>query len=114
MNKPFEGLLGNTSELRMIEYLLPLDKIEFSIGELAKDVGISKIIADRNVKKFVKWGLLILTRDTETTAYYTINNESHIVKCIEQFNNALIENILGDEQLYEIYQYRLNNNIVSQ
>ncbi len=105
MDKPFEGLLGNSSELRMIEYLLPLDRIEFSIGELAKNVGISKIIADRNVKKFVKWGLLSITRKTGSISYYSINQNSPIVKCIEQFNNALIENILGDEKVYEIHEY---------
>ena len=109
MNKPFEGLFGNNSELRMIEYLLPLDKIEFNINELAKDVGISKIIADRNVKKFLKWGLLNITRNTGTTAYYSINLESPIVKCIEQFNNTLIEKILGDEKLYEIHEYLKTN-----
>ncbi len=105
MSKPFEGLFGNNSELRIIEYLLPLKDIEFSINELAKDVGISKIIADRNIKKFVKWGLLSLTRTTGTTSYYSVNDKSPILKCIEQFNNALIENILGDEKLYEIHEY---------
>jgi len=105
MRKPFEGLLGNTGELRMIEYLLPLDRVEFSINDLAKNIGISKIIADRNVKKFLKWGLLSQTRNTGTKTYFSINHESPIVKCIEKFNNALIENILGDEKLYEIHEY---------
>lgn len=109
MSKPFEGLLGNNSELRMIEYLLPLKDVELSVNEMAKDIGISKIIVDRNVKKFVKWGVMNLTRTTEVISYYSINSESPIVKCIEQFNNALIENILGDEKLYDIHEYLEKN-----
>lgn len=106
MSRPFEGLLGNNSELRMLEYLLPLDGIEFNITELAEEVGVSRVTATRNVKKFVEWGLLNLTRVAGATTYYSINHESPIVKCVEQLNNALIENILGNETLYEIHEYR--------
>ena len=43
--------------------------------------------------------------ETTVAAYYSINHESPIVKSIEQFNNTLIENILGNETLYEIHDY---------
>lgn len=112
MNKPFEGLLGNSSELKMIEYLLPLDEIEYDITELSKDVGISRPTTTEIVNKFVKWGILKLTRTTGNMTYYSINNESPIVKSIEQFNNTLIENILGDEMLYEIHDYWTRMSIV--
>jgi predicted transcriptional regulator len=105
MSRPFEGLLGNNSELRMLEYLLPLKGIEFNITELAEEVGVSRVTATRNVKKFVEWRLLNLTRTAGATTYYSINHESPIVKSVEQFNNALIENILGNETLYEIHEY---------
>ncbi len=105
MSRPFEGLLGNNSELRMLEYLLPLEGIEFNITELAEEVGVSRVTATRNVKKFVEWGLLNLTRTAGATTYYSINHESPIVKSVEQLNNALIENILGNETLYEIHEY---------
>jgi DNA-binding MarR family transcriptional regulator len=105
MNRPFEGLFGNSSELRMIEYLLPLEGIEFNITELSKEIRVPRIIATRTAKKFVEWGLLNSTRDAGSTTRYSINHESHIVKCIEQLNNVIIENILGDEMLYEIHEY---------
>ncbi len=105
MSRPFEGLLGNNSELRMLEYLLPLEGIEFNITELSEEVGVSRVTAARNIKKFVEWGVLNLTRTAGATTYYSLNHESPIVKSIEQFNNALIENILGSETLYEIHEY---------
>lgn len=101
MSKPFEGLLGNNCELRILEYLLPLQGIEFSIDELAEEVGVSIVTTTRIIKKFVEWGVLKSPR----VGNYSINHESPIVKSIEQFNNVLIENILGDETLYEIHDY---------
>lgn len=105
MIKPFEGLLGNNCELRILEYLLPLKDLEFNIAELAEEVGVSRITATRIVKKFTEWGVLKSPRTMDNAIYYTINHESSVVKSVEQFNNALIENILGDDTLYEIHDY---------
>jgi|GEM_PF-6544111 len=102
--KPFEGLLGNNCELRMLEYLLPLDGMDFNITELAEEVGVSRVTATRIAKKFVKWGILN-SEKRANAAYYSIDLESPIVKNIEQLNNILIETILGDEKLYEIHDY---------
>ncbi len=105
MARPFEGLLGNSCELRMLEYLLPLEGIDFNITELGEEVGVSRVTTSKIVTKFVEWGLLNPTRAVGITTYYTLNHESPIVKSIEQFNNTLIENILGNETLYEIHEY---------
>ena len=102
--KPFEGLLGNNCELRMLEYFLPLEGMDFNITELAEEVGVSRVTATRIAKKFVEWGILN-SEKRANAAYYSINQESSIVKNIEQLNNILIENILGDETLYEIHDY---------
>ena len=102
--KPFEGLLGNNCELRMLEYLLPLEGMDFNITELAEEVGVSIDTTTRIAKKFVEWRVLN-SEKRASAAYYSINPESPIVKNIEQLNNILIETILGDEELYEIHDY---------
>jgi predicted transcriptional regulator len=102
--KPFEGLLGNNCELRMLEYFLPLEGMDFNITELAEEVGVSRVTATRIAKKFVEWGILN-SEKRANAAYYSINQESPIVKNVEQLNNILIENILGDETLHEIHDY---------
>lgn len=104
MSSPFEGVLGNTSELRMLEYLLPLEGIDFNITELAEEIGVSRVTVTRIVKKFVELGVLN-SKKTSRITYYGINPDSPIVKNIDQLNNILIENILGDEALYEIHDY---------
>lgn len=102
--KPFEGLLGNNCELRMLEYFLPLEGMDFNITELSEEVGVSRVTATRIAKKFVEWGILN-SEKRANAAYYSIDLESPIVKNIEQLNNILIETILGDEKLYEIHDY---------
>ena len=83
MNKPFEGLLGNCDELKIIEYLLPLEGIEFNITELSQDLELSKSNITEIVDKFVEWKLL-KSRTEENITYYCIDIESPIVKTIVQ------------------------------
>ena len=102
--KPFEGLLGNNCELRMLEYLLPLEGMDFNITELAEEIGVSIVTATRIAKQFVEWGVLN-SEKRANAAYYSINLESPIVKNIEHLNHILIETTLGDEKRYEIHDY---------
>lgn len=95
--KPFEGVLGNNCELRLIQFLLPLGGIDFNIMELAEEVKMSRVTAIKVVKKFVDWGLLLKRRRGNAT-YYSINMQSPIVASIQIFNNALIEVMLGKQQ----------------
>lgn len=103
MLKPFEGLFGNNCELRTLEYLLPLEGLEFNVTELAEEVGISRPSATKTIKIFLEWGLIKSRKQGEN--YYSINYESPIVKNILQLNNLLIEKMLGDDVLYEIHDY---------
>ncbi|WP_156153659.1 winged helix-turn-helix domain-containing protein [Methanosarcina sp. MTP4] len=102
--KPFEGLLGNNCELRIIEFLLPLEGIEFNVTELAEEVGVSRPSVIKSIKKFLEWGLIKSKRAGNLT-YYSMNHESPIIKNIQQLNNLLIEKMLGDDVLYEIHEY---------
>lgn len=105
MEKPFEGVFGNNCELRIIEFLLPLKEIEFNISELADEVGISRPTATRVIKKFVDHGIMIVSQERSGTKYYEINPESPYVRIFENLNNVIIEHMLGEEELYDIYDH---------
>lgn len=70
---------------------------------MAKEVGVSRPSVTKAIKRFVEWGL-VNARNKKNT-YYSINRESHIVKNILQLDNLLIEKMLGEDTLYEIYDY---------
>ncbi|WFN36262.1 ArsR family transcriptional regulator [Methanomicrobium antiquum] len=100
MTRPFEGVLGNTCELRLLEFLLPLNDIEFNVTELSEEAGVNRVTAGRVVKKFVERGIFNASNDKITQ--YSINTSSPIVRAIEIINNELINQMLGDGQIQEI------------
>jgi hypothetical protein len=103
MQKPFEGLLGNSCELKIIEFLVPLDGVEFNVSDLALEMAVSRPTITRIVKKYRKWDML-KTRTAGNATYYSINLDSPLVKGIVHFNNLIIERMLGDEVLYDIHE----------
>ena len=93
--RPFENLLGETSELRLIEKLLSMPAFEFSMTELAQTAGLSRLSTYRAVRKFEKWALVsTLPRGRRTR--YQLNSESKIAQSFYDFNHALIEQLTGE------------------
>lgn len=101
MATPFEGLLGNTIELRIIEFLLPFQDLEFNITELVEESGVSKPSVIKVISKFKEWKM-VRSNDLNGVEHYSINPDSPYVKIIERFNTAIIEEIIEDETLYAI------------
>jgi len=101
MPRPFEGVFGNTCELRLLEFLLPLEGMEFNVTELSDEVGVSRVTAGRVVKKFVAWG--ILNASNRKIPRYSINPSSPIVRALESVNNALIGQIIAEEKKEDMH-----------
>ena len=114
MQSPFEGLLGNNSSLRVLEFLISRTDMEFNITELANKVKISWPIAQKVIEKYVKWGVMKKAQERGGIAYYEINTDSPFVIWLEEFNTLLIEHILGDETLYQINDYWQQHATVSE
>jgi len=105
MPVPFEDLLGNSCELKLIEFILPLKDMEFNLTELAEEMNVSRPTVDRIVKKFVKWGLMKVAHTHGKTKYYALNEDSGFVGVFEDLNNWLVEQILGQEKLVQVDEY---------
>ena len=101
--KPFEGLLGNNVELRIIEFLLPFQGVEFNISDLGKEASVSRTTADKVVKKFVEWGFMEISRTDNTIKFYKVNEKSPIYQIFVELDNRILELMLTDEELYEIH-----------
>jgi len=89
---PFEGVLGNTCELRLLQFLLPLDDMYFSASDLAEEVDANLTEVHEEVQKLVAWEVLFVSE--EIPPKYTLNSKSPIVYGIEILNNGLISCIL--------------------
>jgi len=87
--RPYEGVLGDTSELRIIEHLMSLPGFDFNITEIARSARISRPAADKVVKKFARWGVVKVLRKRGNMTFYKLNEDSPIVNSIAAFNDML-------------------------
>jgi len=120
MSNPFEKVLGVTPEPKVLELFLPFETSKYQIDFIQEFTGIKIKKLRKIIRKFMKWNILIETKSPIISTnsrnsnesyfqgceyFYTVNLESPLVKAIQAFNNAMIEEIIGEEGLYEIHDY---------
>lgn len=101
MKPPFEGLLGDTCETRLLQFLLPMYGIEFEMAELVEEIGMTRQSIAKATKKFAARGMVKICKDGRTPLY-SINEDSPLVKRLEDFDNSLIESMIGPEEFTKI------------
>jgi DNA-binding transcriptional ArsR family regulator len=102
---PFAGLLGNTSELKAIQFLLPLHGLEFNISEISRNVGVTRQTLEPAIKKLTKWNVLKVVSKHGNAKYYAMNEDSGFIEAFENLNNRIIEQMLGEQELARIADY---------
>jgi len=78
----FCEMYGNTIHNRILEYLLENNGLDFAIGDLAKDVAISKPKAYEMIYDFEEKGYLRKSRVIGKTQLYILNQESKKVQLL--------------------------------
>jgi DNA-binding MarR family transcriptional regulator len=101
MKQPFEGLFGDTCESRLLQFLLPMYGIEFDMADLTEEIKLTRQSISKAMKKFSSRGMVTIRKEGRTW-YYSINEESSLVKRLEDFDNSLIESVIGEEKFREI------------
>ena len=108
-NFPFVGILGNTSAMRILEYLISLPKFDFNVTELSENAEISRPTADGVIRKFLKWEVIKIKEKRSGITYYQLNEESQLVLSIITFNQAIINKMfpetLGEFRVPQIEEY---------
>lgn len=114
MAKPFEGLFGDGSELRVIQFMLPSKGLEFNVSELARGTGVTRQTLAHVVKKLLNWNVLMIASKHGNANYYALNEDSGFVEAFEGLNNCIIEQILGAEELAKIADYSMKPSYVNE
>ena len=76
----FCELYGDSIRNRVLEYVLENQSLDFAIGDLAEEIGISKPKAYEEMKKLEKEGFVIKTRIVAGTQLYGLNKDNRDVK----------------------------------
>lgn len=90
LNRPFEGILGNTIELRIVERLMASPNVEFNPTDLAKMTGISRDSATKAIKKLNEWNVMSFVERKGNMDLYTLNSEEPMVVSLKAFNDSII------------------------
>lgn len=81
---------GNTINNQILEYLLENQDIDFAIGDMVKETGISKPKAYEVIKEFEKKGYVKKSRIIGKTQLYLLNKENKRVKLfLKDFRECL-------------------------
>ena len=108
---PFEKIFGDTSELRVIQFLMPMKDYEFNISDLARGSGVSRQVLNSVVRKLLKWHVLKIVSKHSNANYYALDKDSGFLGAFEDLNNCIIEQMLGEETLTKIATYSLERQI---
>lgn len=101
MKQPFEGLFGDTCETRLLQFLLPMYGIEFEMAELTEEIKLTRQSIAKAMKKFSDRDMVKIKKEGRTWLY-AINEESPLVKRLEDFDNSLIESMVGEKEFAKI------------
>ncbi len=99
VDKPFEGVLGDSIELKLIEFLLPLEGMEFTISELSNEVGHDRNKMFETVEMLKEWKIIHKKWDGEIK--YSLNVSSPIVCAINVINNSIIAMMIEKENVFK-------------
>jgi predicted transcriptional regulator len=101
MKQPFEGLFGDTCETRLLQFLLPMYGIEFDMADLTEEIKLTRQSISKAMKKFSSRGMVTIRKEGRTWLY-SINEDSPLVKRLEDFDNSLIESMVGPAEFKKI------------
>lgn len=86
----FCSIYGNTIENQVLEFILENNAIDFAVGDMAKQLEISRPKAYQAVDYFIKKGFLVKSRIIGKTQLYLINKENKVVQMLlKSFKDCL-------------------------
>ena len=92
----FEGLMGNTCNLRVIEYLLPFTDAKFNETDLMEEVGVSKPTMIAVIRKLLEFGIIQKVDQKRNSTYYQVNKDSPFIRLFRDLNNLIIDHMYDE------------------
>jgi len=86
----FRELLGDTTKIRVLEYLLEGRELDHSIGDIAEGAGINRVTLFRMWDNILKSKIVVHTRDIGNAKLYKLNIENPQVKVLVDLFDRII------------------------
>ncbi len=86
----FIEFMGDSPQIRVLDFLLTERNIDFSITDMAKNSKIGRATLYRIWKDLLKNKLIVKTREIGKAKLYKFNTENSFVKKLIELDNSLI------------------------
>ena len=90
-DRPFEGVLGNTVELRTIERLLASPRAEFNVSDLARMTGVSRGSSTLVIRTFLEFGIIEAAGMRAGVEYFRLREDDPLTLSVIAFNDMLLQ-----------------------
>lgn len=94
--QPFGGLMGQTSELKLIQHFVSMPSFNFTQAELADVLGMSRQTISKHLKKLVAIGFLETEKHGRQVLYHLLFR-SKMSNIFRSLSGVLIEGLTGIE-----------------
>ncbi len=98
--KPFEGVMGMSSNVRLIDFLMAHPFDSYSIKELSEFSGVSRTKIYDILPLLLRFGILKKVRDIGSITMYQTDLSSDVTKAIIKLNSSILD-VVVDEELEE-------------
>ncbi len=89
--EPFEGVLGKSTNVRMLDFLIAHPFDSYSVKELSEFSEISRTAVYEILPEFLRFGILKEVRKIGGITMYQTNLESEVIKSIIRLNAVLVD-----------------------
>ena len=103
----FIEYMGDSPTIRMLDYLLSVRGMDFSISDLARNSGIGRATLYRIWDNFIKNKIVVLTRVIGRAKLYKLNQDNLVIKKFIEIDQALIMKEL--KRRSEMYKPKLKH-----
>ena len=96
--RPFQGLLGTTSELILAQHFVATRDLHYTQVELAKATGLTRQTVASTLTRLLEWEL-VASEVRGRERRFHLNTESPIAYALDTLTGAIIERITGVDVL---------------
>lgn len=91
MKPVFIRILGNTPKVRILNYMIRVRGLDFSMSDIARNSSVGWATLSRMWKELVELKVVIMTRKVGRAKLYKLNEENPaVIKLVEVYKKLLI------------------------
>ena len=91
----FSNMFGINPRNRIIEFFLEMRELDFSIGDVAKEIGLNRATTYNTMEELIKTKYIIPTRKVSGSQLYKLNITKKEVKILIKTFNLLLKDIVN-------------------